>query len=670
MSLEINSLLRDRYRIIKEIARSGMGAVYLAHDEVLNVDIAIKENLYTTEEHSRQFRQEATILAKLRHPNLPRVIDHFIVQDIGEYLVMDYIEGQDLQELVESRNTPYPEEDVVRIGAVICDSLNYLHSRKPPIIHRDIKPGNLKLTGDGHIILVDFGLAKHFQQGEMTAVGAKGITAGYSPVEQYGHGTDVRSDIYALGATLYTLLTSEVPPEALERAIESDSLKPIQEYNPGISNALQEIVEKAMAVQADDRFQDAQSFLDALLAAHPLPDFSQGEPVIQHLKVPSSSASQQGSYEPTVRIPTQKKKKKRVWAWLIPLLILVIGAGIGTYLVMNGFLFNLAMSPTPTPTQETVAEEITQEPTKTQSPPSATAAENLIMESSTVTLTAAPEGTPQGGGQGQIAFVSDRSGSPQIYLMNIDGTGMEQLTYEAEGACQPEWSPDGMRLAYISPCNGIRDQYEGASIFTLSLETGRIDLISTLATGDYDPAWSPDGTMLAFTSLQTGKPQIFIYEFDPGIANLLMNRSISSRMPAWSPDGSQIVFVSPSPVTNRPILMVVDSGGKDEPRSVMGQNYQEAYHPEWSPEGDLILFDLGGESLIGGRLLNKNQDAPIQTNLLLVENPTFSVDAGWVICDGRLEGNGFDIFLMLRTGARLTRLTEDPADDYQPAWRP
>jgi len=669
VSLEINSLLRDRYRIKQQLAQSGMGTIYLAHDEVLNVNIAIKENLYTTEEHSQQFRQEATILAKLRHPNLPRVIDHFVLQGEGEYLVMDYIEGQDLQEALDKRGKPLPEEEVVRIGAVICEALKYMHSRRPPIIHRDIKPGNLKITSDGQIILVDFGLAKHYQQGEMTAVGAKGITPGYSPVEQYGHGTDSRSDIYALGATLYTLLTGQVPPEALERALESNSLHPINEFNPEISEPLQQVIEKAMAVQADDRFQDAQAFQDALLAAHPLPDFNAREPTVHPKTDSARTVLLQDAYEPTVRTPA-KKKRKRVWAWLIPVLILIVGGALGLYFVMNGQFLEQFIAPTPTATQEIIIGIITDEPTATQSRPTATAEEILVPTSPTETEAVEPQGTPQGGGQGQIAFVSDRSGTPQVYLMNVDGTGLEQLTFETEGACQPEWSPDGTRLAFISPCAGRKNQYPGASVFILNLETGRIDLISTLATGDFDPAWSPDGSRLAFTSLQTGKAQVFVYEFASETAQLLMNRSITSCMPAWSPDGSQIVFVSPSPVTNLPILMVVDADGQNEPRGVLGQNYQEAYHPEWSPEGNLILFDLGGEPQLGGRLLSNNQDTSIQTNLSSVENPDYSIDADWLVCDGMLGTNGYDIFLMMRTGAHLERLTEDSADDYQPVWRP
>jgi len=669
MSLAIDSLLQDRYRIVKQLAQSGMGTIYLAHDEVLNVDVAVKENLYTTAAHSEQFKEEATILAGLRHPSLPRVIDHFVIEGVGEYLVMDYVEGQNLQEWIDSQDEPLSEAEVVRIGAVICDALTYMHSRKPPVIHRDIKPSNLKIKRDGHIVLIDFGLAKHYEQGEKTAIGAKGITPGYSPIEQYGEGTDVRSDIYALGATLYTLLTGEVPPEALDRAMEMDRLQSKDGLPANIPKSLQPVIEKAMRIKADRRFQSAEAFREALLEAHALPEFTKEKTALPVSQISSMDHSTPDVIEPTIRIPG--KKKKRVWLWLIPIILLVSGgAALGIRFFGDWDLFGGHNVATPSETQAMTPISLQASETTTPIPLTPTLEDTIAAPSATITATALPQGTPQGGGRGQIAFVSERSGIPQIYLMNSDGTDVEQLTSEAEGACQPEWSPDGMKLAYISPCAGRKERYDGASIFILSLENNRSDLISTLATGDYDPAWSPDGMQLAFTSLQTGKPQIFIYEFASGTSHILMNRSIVNRMAAWSPDGRQIVYVSPSPVTNRPILFVVDAEGKLDPKGVLGQNYQEAYRPDWSPEGDLILFDLGAESQIGGRLFNRNQDAPINTSLVDVESPDLSPDATWLVCDGVGDDPGRDIFLMMRTGARLSRLTNNPADDYQAVWRP
>ena len=143
MTLERDYLLKDRYRILEILGQGGMGAVYIARDENLGVEVAVKENFFTSDEYSRQFRREATILATMRHPNLPRVFDHFEIEEQGQYMVMDYIEGEDMRQRMD-RLGAIPDEEVIVIGAAICDALQYLHTRQPPILHRDIKPGNIK----------------------------------------------------------------------------------------------------------------------------------------------------------------------------------------------------------------------------------------------------------------------------------------------------------------------------------------------------------------------------------------------------------------------------------------------------------------------------------------------------------------------------------------------
>jgi len=686
MGLEIDSLLNERYRKKRRLMQSGMGTLFLARDEILNVDVAIKENQYASTDHSIQFRQEAMILARLRHPNLPRVIDHFVIKDEGEYLVMDYIEGLDLGDRLKDQGRPFSEEETIQIGITVCDALIYLHSRQPPIIHRDIKPANLKHTPEGRIMLLDFGLAKHYLQDEVTAVGAKGVTAGYSPVEQYGQGTDARSDIYALGATLYTLLTGQVPPDSVERAIGMDDLKPIDAHHPDVSKELQEIINTAMAVKAEDRFQNAAEFQAALQSvrkgALPPDDATvrMSEPALTLVnKRPAQSSD---SLAPTILSPrTQAKQKKRYLIWLIPVLsVLCAGALTGLYFLWeNGWIDSLN-NQVSSPSAVTVLGMDDPTPTLPEPEPSLTATVEAVTNtpetlpsptiSPTVSPTAEPAGTPQGGGQGQIAFVSERNGFPQIYLMDLIGGELEQITSESEGACQPAWSPDGMRLAYISPCDGRKERYDGASIFVYNFQTRRTDLISFLAAGDYDPAWSPDGRVLAFTSLQNGKPQIFLYDFETGETRQLMNRATINRMPAWSPDGTQIVFVTLNPVTNQPTLFIVDAEGQNEPKGVIPEDVPEAYRPDWTSQGDWIVYDRGDEAALGGWLMDRKQDAPIQTHLAVAENPDFSPDGQWLACDGVLDLPRHDIFLMLRTGARLQRLTDDPAEDYQADWRP
>ena len=218
MPLAPGTLLNHRYRIVSILGQGGMGAVYRATDESLGIDVAVKENLFLTDEYARQFQREANILASLRHPNLPRVGDYFQMGDQGQYLIMDYIDGEDLRQRIERVGT-LGEQEVVLIGAAICDALSHLHSRNPTVLHRDIKPGNIKITPGGEVLLVDFGLAKVVQGGQATTTGARAMTPGYSPPEQYGTArTDERTDIYSLGATLYAALTGVIPEDSLARA--------------------------------------------------------------------------------------------------------------------------------------------------------------------------------------------------------------------------------------------------------------------------------------------------------------------------------------------------------------------------------------------------------------------------------------------------------------------
>jgi tricorn protease-like protein len=141
-------------------------------------------------------------------------------------------------------------------------------------------------------------------------------------------------------------------------------------------------------------------------------------------------------------------------------------------------------------------------------------------------------------------------------------------------------------------------------------------------------------------------------------------------MPAWSPDGAQIAFVSPSPVTNQPILYVVNADGLGDPRIILGQSYSEAHRPVWSPDGDVILFDLGLEGTLGGRQLSAGRDVDFSSVLTAAHNPAFSPDGHWVVCEGGGGAAGWDIFVMSLTGEEISALTDDAADEYQPAWRP
>ena len=280
-ALPAGTVLAGRYRIIRLLGQGGMSRVYLAEDTRLRVRVAVKENLQTNPEARRQFEREARILARLSHPNLPRVTDHFTDPQTGrQYLVMDYVEGEDLETMVKRRG-PLPEQTALAWVGQVLDALEYLHAQQPPIIHRDVKPGNIKITPEGKAVLVDFGIAKVGGPALSTLTGARAVTPGYAPPEQYGMRTTERSDIYSVGATLYTLLTGRVPPEAPLR-LAGQRLVPPRRVVPGVSRQTEAAVLRAMEMETGRRWESIPTLRQALHGrpAAPLPFKSRTLPIM------------------------------------------------------------------------------------------------------------------------------------------------------------------------------------------------------------------------------------------------------------------------------------------------------------------------------------------------------------------------------------------------------
>lgn len=266
------TLLQNRYRIVRLLGQGGMGAVYEAMDERLDTAVALKETLFADERLRKQFEREARLLARMHHPALPRVSDHFSEGE-GQFLVMQYIAGDDLAEMIKSKQGPFAPDQVLAWGDQLLDALDYLHTQDPQIIHRDIKPQNLKLTSRGQIILLDFGLAKGQTGGVSlvtTSASIYGYTPNYAPLEQIqGLGTDARSDIYALSATLYHLMTSVKPPDALTRAAalvngQPDPLARANEINESVGSEVSNILARAMRQNREQRFPTAAAMRAAL----------------------------------------------------------------------------------------------------------------------------------------------------------------------------------------------------------------------------------------------------------------------------------------------------------------------------------------------------------------------------------------------------------------------
>jgi serine/threonine protein kinase len=272
MKIPPGKILQNRYLVQKLIGQGGMGAIFIATDRRFDSTVAIKQTFYSDANMQKAFEREARLLNSLRHPALPRVSDHFF-EDDGQFLVMEYIAGNDLMEMMEKRGKAFPFQDVLGWTDQLLDALDYLHTRAMPVIHRDIKPQNLKLMPSGQIILLDFGLAKGNPNDPSSVTSAKSVF-GYSPVyasleQMQGTGTDPRSDIYSLGATIFHLVTGKMPTASLTRAAcvindEKDPLPLFHELRPEIPVNISGILSQAMALNANQRPKSAAEMRAAL----------------------------------------------------------------------------------------------------------------------------------------------------------------------------------------------------------------------------------------------------------------------------------------------------------------------------------------------------------------------------------------------------------------------
>lgn len=268
--LPTQHILAGRYVIVRKIAQGGQSAVYFAHDSYQgNAERAIKEMSESQIEPDKRqqaindFIRESRMLQSLSHPTLAHVYDLFIEGNNKYYLVMEFVPGHNLEdELVLYRRAALDWEDVTQWGMALADTLAYLHSRTPPIIYRDLKPANVMLTPEGGVKLIDFGIARWLhpmRQKDTMQLG----TDGYAPLEQYSSRSESRSDIYALGASLYHLLTGRVPEPAPLR-MAGHNLKSIREANPRTPEVVERVILKALSLQPQDRFRTAEEMREGL----------------------------------------------------------------------------------------------------------------------------------------------------------------------------------------------------------------------------------------------------------------------------------------------------------------------------------------------------------------------------------------------------------------------
>lgn len=645
--LGYQTVLAERYSLVSVLGCGAMGAVYLAEDKrLVGRRCAVKENrpdvnasVKVREQSRDQFLAEASVLARLDHAGLPKVSDYFIESE-REYLVMDYVEGEDLESMLQRTQTPLAEESVIDWADQVLDALGYLHEQKPmPIIHRDIKPANIRIDMRGRVKLVDFGLVKLFDsQNPETKLELRGLgTPAYAPLEQFASSddhTDSRSDIYALGATLYHLLTNLYPPDVHQRLLSQESLTMPHEMVPNISKNTEAVVLKAMEIYPNNRFQTAEEMRLAL---------RQGD-----IPVPGTMPRQSGPLVAPPPAATKAKSSPPLAIWALGILggalISLILLGVAYFVFGVGgsgdsgqpiVLANDAQ-PTPTPTEfvplgldDVPTEDFTPTPTDTNTPIPPTDTPT-ITASSTPVPTATPTQTP----------TLTPTTVVQVIPSPVVGIPPETLT--------------GV-IAY-PVFNGVNfDVYFGQA------DGSGTRLFRQQAS---QPAFSPDGSRIAFRSWRNDSKGIIVADIG-GDSQVIVANFAEDLLPTWTASGNEIIFLTRRSGDRKSQLVRVGSREQRSDGMVIG----EGEYPSISAAG-VMTFKGWGNTGNGIRVSSPNL-AGIQT---LTESnndvaPAISPD-GQQIAFMSNRGGNWDIYLVNTDGSDLRPLTENLAEDGLPAWSP
>ncbi|MGB9777550.1 MAG: protein kinase domain-containing protein, partial [Anaerolineae bacterium] len=596
--------------ILRPIGGGGMGQVYLAEDLRLpGRRCAVKElssALLSPQDRSwalPAFQREAHLLASLSHPNLAAVTD-FFQEGENWYLVMEFVDGETLaQRLERSPGHRLPLHEALAITRQLCDVLEYLHNRTPPVIFRDLKPSNIMLTREGAVKLIDFGIARFFKPGQRQDTINLG-TPGYAAPEQYGGlgQSDPRTDIYSLGVLLHQMVTGYDPTTSSALPF---SLPPPRALMPGIPPEVERVILQATQLQPDARYPNVRA-----LRADLLPPTQ----VIPVQPLPGVSAGASPAVTAGARAVPQGIR--------LGLAVGLLAVGICAGIVVGTMLLLGSLSPTRQGTGSTIPV-----PTLT-----ATAAGGT---SAGLPLPPSPSPTPFPCAPYRLVYAWGNVGKSDVYVAQGDGTGAHCVACDpVADEAEPEWSPDGQTVIYQS------DQAASYDIWTVSADTGIARRLMT--TPDLDereptwspdgqwiayrvnprgadrnadgelwvidasgnnarslgetgrsPAWSPDGSRLAFMSNRTGKWQIYIYDINWGTVSLLTDCAIGCRWPAWSPDSRFVAYhsiVDDLSMTARAIWYIPADGGV--PVRVLSE--RGAGRPSWSSCGWIAFHSSAG----------------------------------------------------------------------------
>ncbi|GAB4474398.1 MAG: hypothetical protein Kow00124_14350 [Anaerolineae bacterium] len=674
-----------QYEIRMLLGRGGMSSVYLAYQPSMDRTVAIKilprEFLHDTTFLTR-FQQEARVIARLEHLHILPVYD--VGEDQGiPYIVSRYLPGGTLADLI---NHGIPDlQRTVRLIGQVADALDYAHERG--IIHRDLKPSNVLLDSTGNAYLSDFGIARMAQQ-QAGLTGSRIVgTPPYVAPEMVRKNQQVThsADIYALGIITYEMLTG-MPPYVDEdpmKVLMAHVLEPVpnaRSVDPNIGQAVNSVLMRCLAKRPEDRYRTAGAFARALqeateLESETIPAPAEGPPPgWETIPAPARRAEPALPAPPAPAPPVERhapqpaprlkapNRERRIGCWLPAVVLLLMGLGVAltTFALTGGDLTSLLAQGdgAPPPGGGLPA----------TSPPGDNPGE-------TPQPGAGDSPLPAPAGGGRLVFASSRDGDYEIYLIDLDGTGLRQLTDNNVGDFDADWSPDGTQIVFASYADGDAGDND-PEIKVMNSDGSEVRQLTQNAAKDADPAWSPDGIWIAFASDRDGDFDLYLMRPDGSDVRQLTFNDRDDLSPAWSPDSRLLAYYAQSDNNEAASeLYVLDVFGDAPPRRLTDNVWFDKW-PSWSPDGTQIVF-TSGQGLENGRRavfvysMLTGEVTRLTEGAFADDDPVWSPDGGAIAFDSNRDGDSFfDLYVYDIASGETRQLTFELANDVAPAWQP